>query len=131
MARTKKRAVLKNKAKSPPKSVEEHSQRQDVENERQVVEEASGSETVVAVTNDTEPQGGFDLSQAPRNRDANTEPGEAEYGGWWSAKKEDELIDLYRDAKHMWDKGAPGYKTRNKKEIAVKAWSVKLAIPGE
>lgn len=49
---------------------------------------------------------------------------------WWTCEKEDKLIDSFHDAPHLWDKQAPSYKTRNKYEMAYKAWSSNLLIPG-
>lgn len=49
----------------------------------------------------------------------------------WSNELEDKLIDKHRAAAHLWDKLAAGYKTKNKLEIAQKAWSEEMHIPGE
>lgn len=54
---------------------------------------------------------------------------EEEYSNEWTAVKEDKLINLYRKSKHLWDKTVPGYKARNKLEIAQKAWTKELRTP--
>lgn len=66
------------------------------------------------------------------NAQINTGSGNIDYDGGdvWTAAREDELLDLYRAAPHLWDKSAPGYKTRNKREIAICEWSKKLKIEG-
>lgn len=47
---------------------------------------------------------------------------------WWSINKEEKLIDLYQERLHLWDKTAPGYEMRNKRDIAVAAYAKELAI---
>lgn len=70
--------------------------------------------------------GGATGQKAPVNESSETTELE-----WWSTAKEDKLIDLFRDSKHLWDKKATGFKTRNKYGMAYQAWSVELGIPGK
>lgn len=45
--------------------------------------------------------------------------------------KEDKLIDWYQKAEHLWNKAAPGFKTRNKKDLAFTKWATDLKIPSK
>lgn len=146
MGRPKRRAASKAKPKSPLKLPEEEPEREegdsghaetpggqetqnnDVDVEENEPNRPEGEEAV------EEEHGGFHPSQGPGNRveapaEGEEEPGDD--GGWWTIAKEDKLIDNYQAARHLWDKMAPGFKTRNKKDIALSAWSKELGIPSK
>lgn len=84
---------------------------------------------------EVEGHAGFEPYQDPYNwpvtTPAATEEDPGDYGGWWSMEKEDSLIDAYQKAPHLWDKAAPGFKTRNKKDLALTKWSDELKIPSK
>lgn len=77
-------------------------------------------------------QGGGEEQGAPTNTQTNAGGIGVEFDGGdiWTAAKEDHLIVLYRAARHLWDKAAPGYKTKNKRDIAIREWSQAMSIEG-
>lgn len=142
MARTKRRAANKAPPKSPLKALEEEGEREEREkssgNGQEIPEshpDGQGSTENDAQDVECEGQAGFDPSQDPANRPVET-PGETaedpgEYIGWWTMEKEDNLIDLYQKAEHLWNKKAPGFKLRNKKDLALTKWTKELGIPSK
>lgn len=86
----------------------------------------------------TETQTGADTQQVANDNQQGQGQGQGEDTSantddfeWWTHEKEDSLIDKFRDATYLWDKRAAGYKLKNKYEIAYKAWSSDLPIPGK
>lgn len=49
----------------------------------------------------------------------------------WTADQENELIDLYEEHEHMYNKDLVGYRNRDRKEATYEKFSKKLNLPGE
>ena len=57
--------------------------------------------------------------------------GDEEGDSMWPLKREERLIELYRDARELYDMTAEGYQKRNKKDTAYTRFSGVLGVPGE
>lgn len=49
----------------------------------------------------------------------------------WSEALENQLIDLYEEHEHMYNKDLPGYRNAHRKQATNEKFAKKLGVPGE